>query len=85
MNLQQMVDILRSHGMLLTAPTADPVLGGITVDSRRVMPGGAFVALPGVEADGHDFIGAAVAAGAIAVVVERPVSATVPAVPSNCS
>lgn len=80
MNLQQMVDILRSHGLLLTAPTADPVLGGITVDSRRVMPGGLFVALPGVEADGHDFIGAAVAAGAIAVVVERPVSATVPAV-----
>lgn len=40
---------------------------GITADSRAVRPGMIFAALPGARADGRDFIGQAVAAGAIAV------------------
>ena len=47
-------------------------VAGIAYDSRRVVPGGCFVAVPGAHADGHAFVGAAVAAGAGAVVVERP-------------
>ncbi|MHB8376593.1 MAG: UDP-N-acetylmuramoyl-L-alanyl-D-glutamate--2,6-diaminopimelate ligase [Dehalococcoidia bacterium] len=42
----------------------------ISHDSRRVRPGGIFVAIPGARADGHDFIPAAVAAGAAAVIVQ---------------
>ncbi len=48
-------------------------VAGIAYDSRRVVPGGCFVAVPGAHADGHAFVGAAVAAGANTVVVERPV------------
>ena len=44
---------------------------GLAYDSRRVTPGTCFFAIPGVHVDGHDFVPAAVAAGAIAVVVER--------------
>lgn len=49
------------------------VAGGVTDDSRVVRPGGVFVAIPGAHVDGHRFVGAAAAAGAVAVVVERPV------------
>lgn len=42
----------------------------LTCDSRRVRPGSLFFALRGTASDGHQFIGAAVAAGAVAVVLE---------------
>jgi UDP-N-acetylmuramoyl-tripeptide--D-alanyl-D-alanine ligase len=44
---------------------------GVTTDSRAVTPGCAFVALRGDHHDGHAHVGAAVAAGAVLVVVER--------------
>ena len=40
---------------------------GITADSRAVMPGFLFAALPGAAADGRRFIADAVARGAVAV------------------
>jgi UDP-N-acetylmuramoyl-L-alanyl-D-glutamate--2,6-diaminopimelate ligase len=43
---------------------------GLYYDSRQVRPGGLFFALRGAVADGHRFIGAAVQAGAAAVVAE---------------
>jgi UDP-N-acetylmuramoyl-tripeptide--D-alanyl-D-alanine ligase len=43
---------------------------GVTTDSRAVTPGSAFVALRGERYDGHSFVPAAVAAGAVLVVVE---------------
>ena len=46
----------------------------IASDSRRVEPGGLFVAYPGVTVDGHDYIAQAVARGAAAVVARRPVA-----------
>ncbi len=44
---------------------------GVTTDSRAVVPGGAFVALRGDKHDAHGFVGAAIDAGAVLVVVER--------------
>lgn len=46
---------------------ADPVISGITADSRQVKPGTLFAALPGFRSDGRDFIPAAIAAGAAAI------------------
>ncbi len=43
----------------------------ITADSRRVAPGGLFVAVRGTNVDGHSFIHAAVQAGVAAVVCEE--------------
>lgn len=43
----------------------------LTADSRRVTPGGVFVAVRGVHTDGHKYIAGAVAAGARAVVCEE--------------
>ncbi len=49
----------------------DFVVRSCTADSRTVRPGDLFVALAGVEADGHDFAAAAVSRGASAVLGER--------------
>ena len=43
-------------------------ISAVTVDSRQVVVGSLFVALPGVVSDGHDFVEAAVAAGCRAIV-----------------
>ena len=47
---------------------------GVAFDSRRVGPGFVFVAVPGGRADGHDFVAAAAALGAAAVIVERAIT-----------
>lgn len=52
---------------------AAALVTGLEIDSRHVTPGDAFVAIAGAGADGHDFVPAAIAAGARAVVSQRPV------------
>jgi UDP-N-acetylmuramoyl-L-alanyl-D-glutamate--2,6-diaminopimelate ligase len=47
-------------------------IAGITADSRAVKPGFLFVAVPGTKADGLAFVAQALAAGAAAVMAERP-------------
>lgn len=54
----------------------DPEISGIHYDSRTVKPGGLFFALKGVSADGHLFIPAAIANGAVAVVGEEDMEVT---------
>nr|WP_245598445.1 UDP-N-acetylmuramoyl-tripeptide--D-alanyl-D-alanine ligase [Glycomyces arizonensis] len=56
--------------------TADPeaiVTGGIEHDSRKVGPGGLFLAIPGAKVDGHDFAPKAAAEGAAATIASRPI------------
>lgn len=48
---------------------ADAEVAGITADSREVKPGYVFVAVPGVKADGREFIAKALESGAFALVV----------------
>ena len=52
---------------------ADVRVCGVGTDTRAVVPGSLFVALRGERFDAHDFIGQALAAGAAAVLVERPI------------
>jgi len=47
----------------------------VTHDSRQARPGTLFVAVRGFVSDGHDFVGAALDAGASAVCVEDPAAA----------
>ncbi len=47
-------------------------VSGVTADSRAVTPGSLFCCVRGTKSDGHDFAPAAVAAGATAVICERP-------------
>jgi UDP-N-acetylmuramoyl-tripeptide--D-alanyl-D-alanine ligase len=61
------------EGQLAGAPAETPVTGTVEYDSRKVGPGGLFVAFIGENADGHEFAGAAIAAGAAAVIGTRAV------------
>ena len=49
-----------------------------THDSRQVVPGALFCAVPGQALDGHDFAADAGAAGAAACLVERPLALDLP-------
>jgi UDP-N-acetylmuramoyl-L-alanyl-D-glutamate--2,6-diaminopimelate ligase len=67
----------------VTSPTE--VVGGAPVevedlayDTRAVRPGALFFCVPGARADGHEFASEAVASGAVALVVERPLALRVP-------
>ncbi|MHB8741769.1 MAG: UDP-N-acetylmuramoyl-L-alanyl-D-glutamate--2,6-diaminopimelate ligase [Sulfuricaulis sp.] len=58
------------EGIVRVPGIASREVRGLQVDSRRVQPGDLFLAAPGVVTDGRDFIGDAVASGAVAVVYE---------------
>ena len=62
-------------GRLVRADPATPVTGGVEFDSRKVTAGSLFLALPGEHVDGHDYVQRAVAQGAVAGIVTRPVPA----------
>jgi len=49
----------------------DRPISGLAMDSRRVMPGNLFFALPGRRADGNSFVDEAIQRGAVAIVGEK--------------
>ena len=58
-------------GGTLLAGSPDAVLTGVGIDSRTIPAGSAFFALAGERSDGHDWVPAALRAGAKAAVVSR--------------
>jgi UDP-N-acetylmuramoyl-tripeptide--D-alanyl-D-alanine ligase len=80
LTVAQIADIVGGELADLSAETAASlhVTGTVEFDSRKVTPGGLFLALPGARSDGHDHAASAVAAGAVAVLAARPVG--VPAI-----
>ncbi|HEX2131328.1 MAG TPA: Mur ligase domain-containing protein, partial [Actinophytocola sp.] len=58
-------------GRLHHADGTETVTGSVEFDSRRVGPGGLFVALPGERVDGHGYAATAIAAGAVGVLAAR--------------
>src|SRR3954466_161878 len=56
----------------------DVVVTGLTFDNRLVDPGTLFFCVPGFTRDGHDFAADAVARGAVALIVQRPLGLGVP-------
>lgn len=47
---------------------------GLVTDSRRILPGSLFFALPGLRTDGHSFINDVIARGAAAIISGQPVT-----------
>ncbi|GIF05756.1 UDP-N-acetylmuramoyl-tripeptide--D-alanyl-D-alanine ligase [Actinoplanes siamensis] len=58
-------------GRLVNSDGSPTVTGGVEYDSRKVGPGGLFVAFAGEKADGHDYAAAVVAGGAAGVLGTR--------------
>jgi UDP-N-acetylmuramoyl-L-alanyl-D-glutamate--2,6-diaminopimelate ligase len=66
---------------LLARPDAPPVdITALALDDRLVEPGTLFFCVPGFTRDGHDFAPQAVARGATALVVQRPLGLGAPEV-----
>ncbi|MDR3134656.1 MAG: UDP-N-acetylmuramoyl-L-alanyl-D-glutamate--2,6-diaminopimelate ligase [Deltaproteobacteria bacterium] len=59
-------ELCSSLGLRAQGP-GDPQLAGLTEDSREVNPGFVFAAVKGQRSDGRSFVGAALEAGAVAV------------------
>jgi len=74
LSVAQIAEITGGTADLVADPGAI-VTGPVVIDSRQARPGSLFAALPGTRADGHEFAAAAVAAGATAALVTRPVGA----------
>ncbi|SMC35564.1 UDP-N-acetylmuramoylalanyl-D-glutamate--2,6-diaminopimelate ligase [Desulfocicer vacuolatum DSM 3385] len=58
-------------------PGIDPEILSIHYRAQDVTPGGLFIAVKGLKADGHDYIDQAVGNGAVAVVVDRHIKTAV--------
>jgi UDP-N-acetylmuramoyl-tripeptide--D-alanyl-D-alanine ligase len=69
MSLNQAAELLECTPLL-----SDLTFTGITTDSRKVVPGMLFAALPGQAFDGHDYIQQAADLGAVAALVSKSVS-----------
>ncbi|MCG0276990.1 MAG: UDP-N-acetylmuramoyl-tripeptide--D-alanyl-D-alanine ligase [Thermanaeromonas sp.] len=66
-------DLCRVLGGELLLGEPDVKVQGISTDSRQIRGGEVFFALKGERFDGHDFVGEALAKGAVAAVVDRRV------------
>ncbi len=75
-------ELVQATGAVLLEPVgkaaADRAIRGVCTDSRAALEGKLFVALSGERFDAHDFVGAAVARGAAAGMVERDGFAALP-------
>ena len=62
----------------LPLASEDVALTGLAIDSRQVKPGDLFAAIEGATVNGNDFIDAAIANGASAVISEHSVAQPIP-------
>jgi UDP-N-acetylmuramoyl-L-alanyl-D-glutamate--2,6-diaminopimelate ligase len=79
-SLDRVTAALRGAGILTdTNGTLPEQAADITDDSRAVRAGSLFVAVPGVERDGHDFLAHAAEQGAVVAIVEDAERTALPA------
>ena len=64
-------DYLQDDEIVAVKGSLDRPISGLVIDSRRVVPGTLFFALPGLRADGASFIDEAVSRGAVAIVSHK--------------
>jgi UDP-N-acetylmuramoyl-L-alanyl-D-glutamate--2,6-diaminopimelate ligase len=64
-------DLFPPDDIVATRGSLDQAVSGLMIDSRRVVPGTVFFALPGLRADGATFIDEAMSRGATAIVTSK--------------
>ena len=78
-------ELLQGVPILAANVDLETEIGSVHYDSRTVWPGGLFVAMAGFAADGHAFIGKALASGAAAVLCEKEPEGEIPYVRTDNS
>lgn len=76
LSLRECIEPLQAT--LLAQGAADTVFTGVSIDSRTIKPGDLYIALQGTRLNGHQFVHAAEAAGAVAVLVHETIDTSVP-------
>ncbi|MCM8795883.1 MAG: Mur ligase domain-containing protein, partial [Candidatus Omnitrophica bacterium] len=71
----KVLDLLKATGGKLVLGKGDPKITGISIDSRTLKAGEAFIAIKGNNFDGHDFIEEAIKKGAGCIIKERKAKA----------
>jgi UDP-N-acetylmuramoyl-L-alanyl-D-glutamate--2,6-diaminopimelate ligase len=71
-------DYINEDEILALKGSLERPISGLVMDSRRVVPGNLFFALPGMRSDGQSFVDEAVSRGASAVIAQK-ISAHPPA------
>jgi UDP-N-acetylmuramoyl-L-alanyl-D-glutamate--2,6-diaminopimelate ligase len=71
--LLEAVEIVETRGVVTGAEVTS-----VELDSRAVAPGALFCCIPGHHVDGHEFAPDALAAGAVGLLVERPLELDAP-------
>lgn len=64
----KLFDYLSDDEVIAVKGERDRPISGLVMDSRRVVPGNVFFALPGLRTDGGNFVDEAISRGAVAVV-----------------
>jgi UDP-N-acetylmuramoyl-tripeptide--D-alanyl-D-alanine ligase len=72
-------DITGAIGGRLLSGDGGAAVSGISIDTRTIAPGELYVAIRGERLDGHDFVEAALTAGAAGAVINRPMGHLPPA------
>jgi UDP-N-acetylmuramoyl-tripeptide--D-alanyl-D-alanine ligase len=66
-NLKDIVSALTDQ----TIPLLDTPISNVVIDSRQAAPGSLFIALPGTQVDGHNFVQSAFQNGAILALIDQ--------------
>ncbi|ADI01570.1 UDP-N-acetylmuramoyl-L-alanyl-D-glutamate--2,6-diaminopimelate ligase [Syntrophothermus lipocalidus] len=74
--MARLENLISGLEVIETSGDLDKEIKGVQYDSRKIEPGYLFVCIPGFKVDGHDYVLPAVGAGAIALLVEKPVAGT---------
>ncbi len=73
LNLGHFLEALSQSGSGYQPTGSEPAITSVVIDSREVAPGSLFVAFPGEQADGHDYVQTAFDKGAAAALIEREI------------
>ena len=77
---KQLNDILVNCNITTTRGAMDKTIQGLVFDSRKASSETAFVAIRGVQADGHSFIASVIEKGCTVIISEETIE-----VPANCT
>ena len=68
--MKQLSELLTATAVVQFVTAADPQIGALEYDSRKIKAGDCFFAVCGTQSDGHNYIASAIESGAVAVVCQ---------------
>ena len=69
--MKRLSELLSATAVVQFVTAADPQIGALEYDSRKIKAGDCFFAVRGTQSDGHNYIASAIESGAVAVVCQE--------------